>query len=535
MGDPGGIAINDEGGPGRFDGGLRLQRLLVERKNFAVPTEAVGAYGAEKAVRGRLDRSQPARGFQPVLPPSGLIEDGASFYQCLRKARIVVAQPVLEPGPVGPARFRQAERKEFGPFGQNLSRQIVIGLAAQTRGGAQHHEGAGTRTGKLAQMGQRGVVTLPCPGAQIGIAAQFHRLAQRPQGATVGIFRSGILAPFAIETHEVAECAFVRVPGVLDEAGIAGRAPRPFARLDPFGHVHQHQRADVVVEAIAMTPVGHGADRVLEHAGRIAHREDAFQARHNGQRGTLARINGGGADQPGRGIGIARPDRFPATLPRPLLHGAERVRIVQQGNDRLCQGGGAVGGDQHADVIGQKLARVDVRRCDHRLAQRHGIAERAGGGLLHVGIGRDEDIAGAQPVEQNLGIEIAVFPLDGMIDTQGLRPRDQHFAIAFPVPRDEVGMRGAHDAIDEIGMVDKDAGKRVDDMLQPLARTDQAKSHGDWPVFQSQRRLGARGAAEGAIRRAVLDDFDHVARSAIIGAKQRPTVTAHDHHPAGAR
>src|ERR1700741_2328823 len=93
----------------------------------------------------------------------------------------------------------------------------------------------------------------------------------------MAVFGAELLAPATIEPHEVAEAALIRVPAVLDEGGIYRLPAIAHFLVQPLNPGHEHQRARIVVDAIAMMPVGHGIDTMLIHARRIAHAEHGGQ------------------------------------------------------------------------------------------------------------------------------------------------------------------------------------------------------------------------------------------------------------------
>src|SRR3546814_8205867 len=76
------------------------------------------------------------------------------------------------------------------------------------------------------------------------------RDADRPQGAPAAVLGPDLLAPQAVEPHEVAEALRLAVPGILDKAGIGGGKRICFRRHLAAYLVHQDQRARIVVHAI---------------------------------------------------------------------------------------------------------------------------------------------------------------------------------------------------------------------------------------------------------------------------------------------
>src|SRR3546814_17525083 len=88
-----------------------------------------------------------------------------------------------------------------------------------------------------------------------------------------------LLAPQAVEPHEVAEALRLAVPGILDKAGIGGGKRICFRRHLAAYLVHQDQRARIVVHAIAMVTVRHAIQAVLQYAAAVAQATDGPQIR----------------------------------------------------------------------------------------------------------------------------------------------------------------------------------------------------------------------------------------------------------------
>ena len=72
--------------------------------SLPLAVEAVAADRPEVALRGRLDPDQPAQGVQADLQGPGVAAVAAAGDQGVRQPGVVVAEDLLEPGPVGRGR-----------------------------------------------------------------------------------------------------------------------------------------------------------------------------------------------------------------------------------------------------------------------------------------------------------------------------------------------------------------------------------------------------------------------------------------------
>ncbi len=95
--------------------------------------------------------------------------------------------------------------------------------------------------------------------------------APTAQAAPHGIVRALHIEPVPIEAQEISEMARVTVERVVQKRRVGcGRAidiERVVAEL--LQKYRQHERAGVVVQAVAFMKVGNGIRRMLQHAGRI--------------------------------------------------------------------------------------------------------------------------------------------------------------------------------------------------------------------------------------------------------------------------
>ena len=319
---------------------------------------------------------------------------------------------------------------------------------------------------------------------------------------------------------------------MLDKAGIGERGG--IAALVPLGAHHQDQRAGIVVEAIAVAPVWHRTERMLQQAGPVAQRMYGGGIRAPQGEGRRAARDGGFADQGGGGLGKARPDRLPPAPIGAAAHGGARVRIVEQRQNRVGDRIGVARFDQAADTIGQQFPRMNIWRRDHRLAERDRIAERARRRLLEVGIGRQINVAAFELVEQFFGFEEAIIPFDVVLHVKPLDQSLQVLAIALPVLGDEIGVSGTHDPIKDPRMARRDGGQRFDGMLQPLPRAEQAEGHHNLTICKAEARLELMFAALGALGRTVLDHNNAAPIDAVARRQHFARMLCHYHDAAGA-
>src|ERR1700722_20430980 len=114
------------------------------------------------------------------------------------------------------------------------------------------------------------------------------------------ILRAFVLEPIATEAHEVAKPPQIGVPGMLDKGGEPRRQGLGQAlRARRAERASQQQRAGVVVDAIAVQPVGNRMDRMLEQSGVVAHRQKMIDLHRPGQAGPGRYLTGPrGASEP---------------------------------------------------------------------------------------------------------------------------------------------------------------------------------------------------------------------------------------------
>src|SRR3546814_6451654 len=91
------------------------------------------------------------------------------------------------------------------------------------------------------------------------------RDADIPQGAPAAVLGPDLLAPQAVEPHEVAEALRLAVPGLLHNASIGGGKRIGFRSHLAAYLVHQDQRARIVVHAKDMVTVSNAIQDVMQN------------------------------------------------------------------------------------------------------------------------------------------------------------------------------------------------------------------------------------------------------------------------------
>src|SRR5579859_525590 len=97
-------------------------------------------------------------------------------------------------------------------------------------------------------------------------------LPQRPERPAMAILRASVFEPATLETQEVAKPPGNRVPGILDKGGKNRRERLVQALLaECVQGACQQQSTCIVINAVAVGPVRHAVNRMLEKARVIAH------------------------------------------------------------------------------------------------------------------------------------------------------------------------------------------------------------------------------------------------------------------------
>ena len=370
------------------------------------------------------------------------------------------------------------------------------------------------------------------PIAVLGLARIARGDAERPDRASVRVLGPAILAPGAVEVHEIAEAATVRVPRILQERGVDRH---PLVARHVVDRIHlrrQHQRARIVVDAIAVTAVGDREDRMLQHPGGIAHpldrREIGGQRRKRRGRRDAARLGGDHLDDlRHRHFGKARPDHGAAARIGTLRQARAVAGVAEQPVDLLGEGRAVAEIDQHAVPVGQNFGRMYVRRRDHRLAHADRVAERTARDLRRVEIRRRIDVRRLQIVDQRVMFEECVDEHDVVRDPALRGERLQPVAILLAFIRDEVGMGRAKHRIEQVRMLRRDRGERIDHHFDALAGREQAERQHDVASGPAEARLQHGGVDEVAVRNAVRDHHDRAPACAIDALEDLAAALGH--------
>src|SRR3546814_155039 len=95
------------------------------------------------------------------------------------------------------------------------------------------------------------------------------------------VLRSFTLEPLTVVAHEVPKAPCRVVPSEVDERGISARQSDRAPSIDLLGFALgcEHQRAGIVIETVAVAPVGNRGARMLKHAAIVAHALDYAEMR----------------------------------------------------------------------------------------------------------------------------------------------------------------------------------------------------------------------------------------------------------------
>ncbi len=186
---------------------------------------------------------------------------------------------------------------------------------------------------------------------------------------------------------------------------------------------------------------------------------------------------------------------------------------------------------------------MPVGRRDDRFATAERITERAGGGLRFAEIRGDIDVRRADELFQLLDLHETVVEGDVLPHSQFLGKTLQAQPVGFAFCAHEVRMGCPKHDIDQIGMLPGDLRQRLNHVLDPFARGEQAEGQQHLLVLDPELILEGVRIDEGRIRNAVRDQID-LGRGRTIDLPQNraPALGHHDqpfrlpddlvHHPA---
>jgi hypothetical protein len=281
---------------------------------------------------------------------------------------------------------------------------------------------------------------------------------------------------------------------------------------------------------------------VLQQAGVVGHgvqvpqadlrqAELAARERRHGQ--DRPRVAGARPDRALEGGVIPRRHRRPAHLAAVSgAPGPQRVapRIVrEEGRDRGADRGRVPPGHQDAAILGEQLARVDVRRRDDRAPRAHGVGERPGRALRGIQVRRDVDVGGAEELVQLFLADEPVVEDHVILDAEPPGLRLERHAIRLALVLAHVRVRGAEHDVDRVRPRRHDARQRLDDVLDALVGRQQPESQEHRAPVDAEPPLAL--SAVGHVRDAVRDHVDRGARHAMDRCEQLGAVLAHHHQP----
>ena len=106
---------------------------------------------------------------------------------------------------------------------------------------------------------------------------------------------------------------------------------------------------------------------------------------------------------------------------------------------------------------------------------------------------------------------------DVVVHPQRVHLRYQALAIVLALCSQQVGMRLTRDEVEGVRMPRNDTGHRLDHVLEPLARVDQAKGRDDRPPFDAELLLETLAAVRLDGRHSVGDDPRHSGGAVLRG------------------
>ena len=172
---------------------------------------------------------------------------------------------------------------------------------------------------------------------------------------------------------------------------------------------------------------------------------------------------------------------------------------------------------------------MPVGRGNHGLAGCYRASEGARRTLLgvqirgHVHVGSPEEVR-----DFSVGHE-AIVERDVGVDAQAARAGREHETVGFAVPFLHVGVRRAHHHEDRARMPFEDLRQRVDDVLDPLVRREQAEREQHLSIGEPEPLLAFR--CRFGERDAVGNDVDDVRRYAVEVTERLFAVVAHHDEP----
>ena len=207
-------------------------------------------------------------------------------------------------------------------------------------------------------------------------------------------------------------------------------------------------------------------------------------------------------------MGGSGPDHFAPHGVGFLADSVEALRVVEEIADTGGDGFGIAEGDKNAAVVGEQFPGMPVGGGDDGFAGAENVSERAGGDLGFVEIGGEVNVGGADEFFEVVSGDEAVVEDDVIFDAVVIGEALEGEAVAFALASDELGMGGAEDEIDDVGMLADDFGQGLDDVFDAFAGTEEAEGEEDFAAFDAELGLVEAGVHEGHVGDAVGDDVE---------------------------
>ena len=509
--------------------GLRFDGLLVPKGAFfAARIKSVRTDGPERTgVRG-LDLHEPAQRLQPELLHRQVVHATAAEDHRVRQFGVRVGNSVFEPMPF-PGRgvvvtLDQLPREHVA----ELRHAPVAAQTPQVFIDPDERERPGAGRGELHRGRQRLLKQLRGQHLKTAMARLRDAQPKRPQRVTVTIFRTDLTQPTPFKIHEVAEATALVVEGMVQERRVRGRAftdiRRPVAQS--FQHQRQHQRARVVVCAIAFRKIRHGETGMLKNTRRIAHPEQVIELHHRQQlrRLFVERLDGRRLPPHETMVMPRLLERFHVQLRHPapdhlapqlvgvLAHRMTQGFVAQQSVHGDRDGRGIAERHEPAAILGQQFRRVPIRRRHHGVPRPERIRQRARRDLRFRQVGRKINIRRADEPHQFLQLDETVEEHDVFLHPQVFGQPLEPQAIRFAFIAQKIGMRLPEHDINDVGKFPDDVGERAQGELDAFVGRQQAEREqylpaGDGKFIFEKVRVGERH-----VRDAVRDEIDLAVR-----------------------
>ena len=492
-----------------------LDRLLAVHRLHPVTREpALVAHRLEASVDDGVLQQEVQRA-RAGRSPLRLVQDPTGQQQRARDGGVAVGEGVVEPLPVTPGVQAEPVQLTLGLQPQHPPGLQRAGEAGQVRRQAGHGVRHRARRVQVRRRGDR-------PGEQLGGQRPVVRRGrvgggdpEAPHRLPQGVLASGALDEPPVEAQQVREAPGGLLRG-LQEAQAAGDQSGG-DRVAPPRPLHRHdQRAADVVGAVAVLALRHAEGRVLEDPDVVGERAQMPEARPGqrrlqGQQGSSLVTGDHLREQLVVGGADGGPAHRPPVLARPLAQALEPLLVAEQGGEDRAQRRRIAERHQLPPTVGQQLTGVGVRGGDDGAPGPDGVGEGAAHDLVAAVVRRDVDVAGGQVPSQLLEVDVPVDEPDVVPQAQLGHPRLQRLPVGVPVPAQDVGVGGAQDDVEHLGVLGDDGRQRLEDDLDALARGQQSEGEQHGATGRQDPLLGPLPVQVRAEGHAVRDDPDLVA------------------------